>query len=347
MESMRRLALLSLLTAALGCGNKTAGGTDCPEGTVLDPDTSSCVECLPTLSHNCPTGQICGPDSACVPGCNAKSDCGDGQDCCGNQCVDVTSNPAACGACGTACGAGEGCCASACTPLDTLADCGACGNACTAGDFCDGTRCNTPTYPNFCANKTVYVIHDGNASDNAAGDLMASTISANCPPDVMVRTANQTDPTLVDQATGQPLGGSGVTYVLGGGPYPNLVLKYLERTQGITPIYFDAPDGVHYYWRERATGTAVASMLGSACSTHNDQFVTELVTDPASGTLSLIGYGACSGRGTAAAAWFYANVILPSRMSYPDSWYVHAWVDGDNDAMPGAADTFTPLAHGM
>ena len=34
-----------------------------------------------------------------------------------------------------------------------------------------------------------------------------------------------------------------------------------------------------------------------------------------SGTLSLIGYGACSGgHGTLSAAWFYANVLLPNRM---------------------------------
>jgi len=89
-------------------------------------------------------------------------------------------------------------------------------------------------------------------------------------------------------------------------------------------------------------------MPGSACSAHHDQFVTELVTDPMSGTLSLIGYGACSGsQGTRAAAWYYANVILPNRMSYPDSWYVFDWVDGDMDGKPSGGDTFTALAHGL
>jgi hypothetical protein len=163
----------------------------------------------------------------------------------------------------------------------------------------------------------------------------------------MVHTASQTDPTLVDQATGQPLAGGGVTYVLGGGPFPSHPLNYLEKTQGITKIYFDAPDGKNFYWRDR-TGTAVAQMAGTACSPHADQFITELVTDPTSGTLSLIGYGACSGsKGTLAAAWYYANVILPNKMSYPDSWYVFSWADTDNDATPSAADTFTVLAHGL
>jgi hypothetical protein len=67
-----------------------------------------------------------------------------------------------------------------------------------------------------------------------------------------------------------------------------------------------------------------------------------------SGTLSLIGYGACSGgHGTLAAAWFYANVILPNSASYPDSWYVFDWVDSNNDGAPSGGDTFTPLAQGL
>ena len=43
--------------------------------------------------------------------------------------------------------------------------------------------------------------------------------------------------------------------MLGGGPFPNKPLKWLERTNDITKIYFDAPDGINFYWRDR-TGTA-------------------------------------------------------------------------------------------
>ncbi len=125
-------------------------------------------------------------------------------------------------------------------------------------------------------------------------------------------------------------------------------LRWLERTQQVTKVYFDAPDGVNYYWRLRSNDTSVATMPGSQCSAHADQFVTELVTDPMSGTLSLIGYGACSGgQGTLAAAWYYANVLLPNKAQYPDSWYVFSWADTNGDSTPNAGDTFTVLAHGV
>ena len=93
---------------------------------------------------------------------------------------------------------------------------------------------------------------------------------------------------------------------------------------------------------ERPNATPVATMPGSSCSAHADQFGSELVTDPSSGTLSLVGYGACSGgKGTDAAAWYYANVILPNKASYPDSWYVFSWSDTNNDSIPNGGDTFT------
>jgi hypothetical protein len=164
----------------------------------------------------------------------------------------------------------------------------------------------------------------------------------------MVQTGSQTDPALVDQTTGQPLAGGGVTYVLGGGPFASKPLEWLEQTQTVTKVYFTAPDGINYDWVDRTSAATVASMPATDCSPHRDQFVSELVTDPMSGTLSLIGYGACvGGAGTQAAAWYYANVMLPNAASYPDSWYVVDWTDTDNDAAPSAGDTFTILAHGL
>jgi hypothetical protein len=309
---VKHLVAALFLAAACG-GHPSATGT--PDATPVSADAPE----MGCFHSPCAQGMYCNTGGSCVPGCDTASDCG----------------------------SGEGCCDHACKPLDTLTDCGSCGNSCAAGDFCSGYACEAPVYPNFCDNKNVYVIYDGITRDNTAADLMASTITANCPPDVIVHTADQTDPTLVDQTTGQPLGGTGVTYVLGGGPFPNKPLKWLERANDITKIYFDAPDGINFYWRDR-TGTAVATMPGSACSAHRDQFITELVTDPQSGTLSLIGYGACSGgHGTLSAAWFYANVLLPNRMQYTDSWYVFDWTDTDNDSAPSAGDTFTVLAHGL
>jgi hypothetical protein len=322
---MRTLLLASVFV--LGCGahmsdpEGTGSGSDpgCTGGLVADPVTSECVECLPG-GDQCAPGQYCRPDNVCVAGCDADNQCGMNESCCNHVCLDTT----------------------------TLANCGACGNACAQGDFCDGSQCNAPTYPNFCANTTVYVIHDGIAADETAADDMASTITANCPSTVMVHTANQTDSTLVDQTTGAPLAGAGVTYVFGGGPFANKPIKWLETTQHATKVYFSAPDGINFDWMTRTSTTPVASMVASTCSTHTDQFVTELVTDGVSGTLNLVGYGACGGgKGTLAAAYYYANEILPHKAMYPDSWYVFGWSDTNNNATPDAGDTFTILAHGL
>jgi hypothetical protein len=341
-----RIWVLSVVLWCVGGCSPSITGQDCPEGTVEDPSTGNCGECLTGVPGACPEGHYCRVDGECTPGCETDDDCGGGDVCCDGACVDTSSDPASCGACGRGCDANEGCCDGACTSFVALSDCGACGNVCGDGAFCDGTQCNAPTYPNFCANDSVYVIYDGIAADDHAADVMASTITANCPASVMVRTAPQTDPTLVDQTTGQPLGGGGVTYVLGGGPFPNRPLRWLERTEQLTAIYFEA-DGVSYHWRRRSDATAVATMPGTACSAHNDQFITELVTDPDSGTLSLVGYGACpGGAGTLAAAWHYANVLLPNRLDYPDTWYVFGWSDTNNNATADAGDTFTVLAHG-
>ena len=213
-----------------------------------------------------------------------------------------------------------------------------------------GATCEAPTYPNFCDNKNVYVIYDGITRDNTAADLMASTITANCPPDVIVHTGNQTDPTLVDQTTGQPLGGNGVTYVLGGGPFPSKPLKWLEthaatsRRSTSTPPTASTSTGASAPTHRRSR-----SLPGSQCSTHADQFITELVTDPMSGTLSLIGYGACTGgHGTLAAAWYYANVMLPNRAELPRQLVrVRAGPTPTATRSPNAGDTFTVLAHGL
>jgi hypothetical protein len=117
-------------------------------------------------------------------------------------------------------------------------------------------------------------------------------------------------------------------------------------TKKATPIYFES-DGIStYFWRRR-DGSTAAKLASSACTAKYDQFLVELVTDPMSGTLSLIGYGACvGGLGTRGAAWYYANVMLPDRMKYPDSWYVFEWTDGDGDGQAGMKDTFKILASG-
>ncbi len=352
------------------CEQGCKDGSDCPSGVCL-PDRS-CGGC--SSDSECAAGKVCDVESGtCVAACSAHAPCGGGRECCGGHCVNAASDEDNCGACGVTCGAGQSCCGGSCTglntdihcgacgitcgagqtccngtctPLGTLQNCGGCGQACAPGDFCDGNTCHTPTYPNFCQNPTVWVLYDGVAIDQAAANVMASTITQWCPASVNVYYGQQTNPQLVDQTTGKPLTGNGSTLILAGGPWPNKPVKWLEMTQQVTRVYF-SQDGVNYYFKRRSDGVAVSQMTGATCSPHADQFLVHLVTDPATGVLSLIGYGACpGGYGTQAAGWYYANVMLPNRQSYPDSWYVIGWTDGNGDAVANAADTFTILASG-
>ena len=350
------------------CEQGCKTGADCPSGVCLSDH--SCQAC--TSDSQCSAGKVC-DNGTCVAACSDASPCGSGRTCCGGHCVDAQKDTQHCGACGVTCGAGQTCCGGTCTTLatvqhcgacgvtcgagqtccggtcttlGTLQNCGGCGQACAQGSFCNGNTCHTPTYPNFCQNPNVWVIYDGVPIDDAAANVMASTITAFCPPSVTVQFGQQTNPALVSQTTGQPLTGSGSTLVLAGGPWPNKPVKWLEMTQKVTGVYFQQ-DGVNYYFRRRSDGSVVSQMTGATCSPHVDQFLVHLVTDPASGTLALIGYGACpSGYGTQAAGYYYANVMLPNRQNYPTAWYVVSWSDTNNDSVPNGGDTFSVIASG-
>lgn len=82
--------------------------------------------------------------------------CVEGQAGCGSVCIDVTADPANCGACGRTCGASQACVAGACTCAGGLTACGAecvdlatdvrhcggCTNDC-GSMFCAGSVCTT------------------------------------------------------------------------------------------------------------------------------------------------------------------------------------------------------------
>jgi collagen type VII alpha len=100
-------------------------------------------------------GLSCDTGAAATGGKEATK-AGIAESCCGGACIDTTSDPNNCGACGSACGETTStCCDSACS--DTTSDpnnCGGCGNVCTttdpnaSGSTCDGSecviRCNPP-----------------------------------------------------------------------------------------------------------------------------------------------------------------------------------------------------------
>lgn len=349
-----------------GCKNNL----DCPSGLCLADH--SCQAC--TTDAQCAAGKVCS-QGVCIAACSATNPCGAGKSCCASHCADVQNDVNNCGACGVKCAAGQGCCNGSCQPLNTQSNCGACGTSCTTGQaccsgtcqgittpqqcgacgvtcapgqFCDGATCQTPTFPNFCANNRVYVIYDGIPIDIATANVLASTIQQYCSPQTIITYGTQTDPALIDQTTGASLIPAPATIVTAGGPFPNKVVKWLERTSMVTKVYFATNGTSEYYFRRRSDNATMSTMPAALCSPHRDQFVMELATDPTSGNLALIGYGLCNGGyGTQAAGWFWANVMLPNRAAYPDTWYVFDWVDTNNDSVPNAGDSYTRVNSGQ
>ncbi len=92
--------------------------------------------------------------AACSP---VASPCPSGQQTCAGQCVELASDSANCGACGTVCAAGSSCVASACiaacaanelrcsgtcvTPLTDPDHCGSCSTVCGLGTHCANGAC--------------------------------------------------------------------------------------------------------------------------------------------------------------------------------------------------------------
>ncbi len=100
--------------------------------------------------------------------------CATGQNLCGTACVNLQTDTANCGACGTACATGLVCTAGVCAcatgttlcsgrcvnTLTDTANCGACGTACGAGLVCTAGRCVCPAGQNLCGGRCVTLTTD-------------------------------------------------------------------------------------------------------------------------------------------------------------------------------------------
>jgi len=132
------------------------------------------ASCTPGVSVCCAGGTCAG--GVCRPFCYTSATCASGQICCGaacvdsascptccdsNTCVDLSSDPANCGACGHACGGGTcvngSCvcnpgytaCNGACVDLQSdPTNCGACGYDCDANTGFEGCRNGACCFPN-------------------------------------------------------------------------------------------------------------------------------------------------------------------------------------------------------
>jgi hypothetical protein len=122
-------------TAARRCESGCGDDADCAgDGglTRCDPVRHVCARCA--NDDHCPAGEVCQLGS-CAPGCTPAHACATGRSCCAGTCLDLTADPAHCGACMTGCAAGDN--ATAACAM------GRCGLTCAAGFAdCDGDATN-------------------------------------------------------------------------------------------------------------------------------------------------------------------------------------------------------------
>ena len=184
-------------TAANRCEAGCGVDADCAQdGGTFRCDTTRhvCVGC--TRDDQCPAGHVCGSMASCVPGCNDRQACPDGETCCTGACRRAQTDVMNCGACGRACTAANGaagcamgaCTVAACNPgfgdcdttaangcetdtNSTVAHCGGCGMACPTGANATATcamgRCGIRCADGFAD-------CDGNAANGCETDTRAN-----------------------------------------------------------------------------------------------------------------------------------------------------------------------------
>ncbi len=115
-----------------------------------DMTRSICIECA--TDDDCPVRTLC-TMGRCLPGCNERRGCGQGEVCCGNICVDGQSDTSHCGACGRRCETANGvpactagnCSVAMCT--EGFTDCNA-----QVDDGCEVEVRNDPRHCGRCGN---------------------------------------------------------------------------------------------------------------------------------------------------------------------------------------------------
>jgi len=126
--------------------------TEVCQAGVCVPTHGGCVlgGACPAGDADCCGGEVCA-NGVCVAA-SRQAGCPSGQIRCSGTCLDPSSDPANCGACGAACGASQTCCGGTCVDLQTdVNNCGGCGTTC-AGTPCMGGRCSYVGLltPEFC-----------------------------------------------------------------------------------------------------------------------------------------------------------------------------------------------------
>jgi hypothetical protein len=194
----------------------------------------------------------------------------------------------------------------------------------------------------------VTILLDGLGIDDDAATVTRDGLVARCSGPPAVSIVAQGTSGAINPTTGQPVTGGGNLLVTNGGPFGQLLLRYLE-TSGISPVYnyYDTTVSRLYGRGGGADGgpdggsdPLIVDQLQSSLDDSHGFFVVEMIVDPASGTVALAIDGLDS-VGTTAGTWYFVNKMLTNLGAFGKSWYVYEWVDQDADKLPGDPDQFT------
>jgi len=308
-------------TCVTGCKDDN---TSCASGVCADAhDCQSCIG-----DSECGAGNLCG-DNRCAPACTAdqqgtNAGCGTGLTCCGLHCIDAETDSQNCGACGSPCADGQFCGLTACAGGEAGAGGQAGTSACVA--------CHDTTLANICALPKVAVVLDGQDGNQVPGRAMAAALAAQCTPAPTIREVSQTVPDALNPSNGRPVSGAHELLVAAGGSYYARLLGYVDA-QKISPIYWHYDGVTTIEFRKNSNDEVVVTRQTTEDNTMHDFFVIQLMRDPTSGSLVLNAEGFWES-GTVAAAYFFANGILPNLNTFDKSWYVYEWTDKDGDLAP-------------
>ncbi len=214
--------------------------------------------------------------------------------------------------------------------------------ACAATELCVAERCEALLLNVMCGSDTLVVVHGQSQRDNVAGDQLGAALAQGC--GKPLKTVPQSDPSVIDQLSGQPITGPGTLLVFAGGSYFQRGMRYLETQSASTQIVASQA-GADYVLRERATGAVLVQASTTAFNGGHDFFVVEMVKEPLSSSLALTAWGVLA-PGTSAAAWYVATHMISHHATLDKRWYVVEWTDGDGDGAPSEGDTYLPLASG-
>jgi hypothetical protein len=266
-----------------------------------------------------PTGPPAATTQAPVPECKANADC------------DVAG--------------GALCCSGICATIrDSNDNCGGCGRKCSAQQFCFASACHALELSATCTKDGLIVVTDGNADDDAAAAIVSTALQTGaCTPASAVVSVPQTDASVLDQATAQPVYGTGKLGVFTGGSFYQRGLAYLDKL-ATTPVV-GVESGTSFTLHDRGTGRVRLQLDESALSAQHDYFVVEIAKDPSTSTVAVAIWGVLA-PGTRAGAAYFAAQMLPVRNTLTKAWYVVEWTDSNQDGAANAGDTFTVIASG-